>query len=195
MSRGGHQVHSDQCTTASNKATWFRKFDCKFDYDHCCPHRMYSVLLYLSDPNEVKGGDLYLVDRQDLSNETEPSYSGAGLKTLMGHTVRVKPTCGNLVMFASDARNLHGTYPIEKGERYAFTIWFNDPRNMPWLKPEVAAWDFAEFLNLLERRCVHLGKELPVPPGLQDQVGNCSAFMDKVKQMSHWDEHKDVVLK
>ena len=90
------------------------------------------MLLYLNDPEEsdLVGGEMYLVDRRDLVNETEPSYSGVGLAYQLQHTLKVKPHCGNLAIFTSDARNLHGTMPIWKGTRYAMPLWYTDISQM-----------------------------------------------------------------
>jgi hypothetical protein len=58
-------------------------------------------------------------------------YSGPGLVTLLKHTLKVQPHCGNLLMFTSDARNPHGTLPIQSGVRYALPTWFSDTSSMP----------------------------------------------------------------
>lgn len=129
LSSGGHGMHADRCNFGSlGDDIFFDGFQCLQTTKHCCPHRTHSVLLYLGDPDdELKGGDLYTVDRKDLVEENHPSFiSNVGVAEHMRHILRVKPDCGNLMLFTSDARNLHGTFPIVQGVRYAMPMWHSD---------------------------------------------------------------------
>ena len=128
LSSGGHGIHSDRCNFRGNEI-FFDGFRCRQTTGHCCPHRTHSVLLYLNDPDDdkLKGGDFYTVDRNDLVDENHPSFiSNVGLAEHMRHTLRVKPHCGNLMLFTADTRNMHGTYPIVQGVRYAMPMWQSD---------------------------------------------------------------------
>lgn len=192
LTTGGHDAHSDQCATQFTPESHHNGFVCNMLYEHCCAHRTHSVLLYLNDPDDgdLVGGDLYLVERHDLLNESKPSYSGIGLAKQFQHTVRVKPTCGNLMLFASDARNIHGTYPIHRGSRFAMPMWFTNPEDIPWHEPDIAKDQMSDvFWEFLHRKCQFMGRELPVPSGLRKYLGDCDGMVEAVKELASWRDH------
>jgi len=194
LSTGGHGVHSDRCWFGSSEEDIFLDgFECVQTTEHCCAHRTHSVLLYLNDPDDdtLKGGDFYIVDRQDLDQESgEDSNeqiftSEVGLAEHMRHTLRVKPSCGNLMLFASDTRNLHGTYPIESGVRYAMPMWFSD---LSLLDVNERLLD--EYLDRVWKLCPFMGGEgLPIPTKLKEYAGedsdvyieDCETFIEQVE--------------
>ena len=164
LSSGGHGIHADRCSFGPRgDKTFFDGFRCRQTTEHCCPHRTHSVLLYLNDPDDdqLKGGDFYMVDRKDLADDNHPSFiSNVGLAEHMRHTLRVKPHCGNLMLFTSDARNFHGTYPIVQGVRYAMPMWQSDI-SMIERDDEL----LQEFLDRIWHQCPEMGgfDGLPIP--------------------------------
>ena len=190
LSSGGHGIHSDRCSFGTRDDTiFFDGFNCKQTIDHCCPHRTHSVLLYLNDPDDdqLKGGDFYIVDREDLADENRPSFiSKVGLAEHMRHTLRVKPHCGNLMLFTSDTRNLHGTYPIESGVRYAMPMWQSD---LSMIERNDELLD--NFLDRLWNWCPAMGgfDGLPIPSKFNtddnvDENGyieDCDAFLEDIE--------------
>ena len=102
-----------------------------------------------------------MVDRNDLADDNHPSFSSnVGLAEHMRHTLRVKPHCGNLMLFTADTRNMHGTYPIVQGLRYAMPMWQSD----------ISMIDgddnfLQEFLNRIWHQCPQMGSfdGLPIP--------------------------------
>lgn len=188
---GGHGTHADQCGCYNNIEEFTNGFECVLTEEHCCAQRTHSVLLYLNDPEDgdLVGGDLYLVDRQDLIDPSKPSYSGVGLAEQFKHTLRVKPTCGTLVFFASDARNFHGTFPIQSGSRVAMPMWFTSAKDIPWHNPEVLREQMSEdgYWEWLKYRCDWMNGELPVPSGLEPYLDDCEAMVQAVKDEMGWE--------
>lgn len=156
LSSGGHGVHSDRCSFGPRgDEIFFDGFRCRQTTEHCCPHRTHSVLLYLNDPDDdqLKGGDFYMVDRNDLADDNNPSFSSnVGLAEHMRHTLRVKPHCGNLMLFTADTRNVHGTYPIVQGVRYAMPMWQSD---MNMIDRDDNS--LQEFLDRIWHHCPQMG--------------------------------------
>lgn len=193
LTTGGHLMHADQCGTRNtdNPRVYTEGFVCEILKEHCCAHRTHSVLLYLNEPSDVVGGDLYLVDRQDLLQNDEPSYAGVGYAKQLQHTVRVQPTCGNLMLFTSDARNLHGTLPIVKGRRFAMPMWFMEAHSLPWhesekLESHMETYFWGNFHTICEQI---IAGDRPVPTGLREYVGgDCDEMKEAVVAMVYEDE-------
>ena len=164
-------VHSDSCHSFDNPARSI-----------VAANTNTTARSYLNDPNNTEnvGGEVYLARRDDVANDsTTPLYSGPGLVTLLRHTVMVRPHCGNLILFTSDARNPHGTLPIESGVRYAVPMWFSDIDSMPHRRSSndihpkgpgdqsIHRW-VDDFLQRVVEECPSFGQEhsLPSPSGL-----------------------------
>jgi len=181
LSSGGHGMHSDRCSLGPRRDDiYLDGFQCRQTTEHCCPHRTHSVLLYLSDPDDeqLKGGDFYTVDRNDLVDENHPSFiSNVGVAEHMRHTLRVKPHCGNLMLFTSDARNLHGTFPIVQGVRYAMPMWHSD---ISMIERHDA--NLENFLDRIWRFCSAMGgfDGLPIPSefNTEDYIDDDGYIMD-----------------
>ena len=187
LSSGGHGIHSDRCSFGTRgDEIFFEGYNCKQTTEHCCPHRTHSVLLYLNDPDNdrLKGGDFYIVDREDLADENRPSFSSkVGLAEHMRHTLRVKPHCGNLMLFTSDTRNLHGTYPIQSGVRYAMPMWQSD---LSMIERDDELLD--NFLDRLWNWCPAMGgfDGLPIPSAFNNDdyvdengyIEDCVIFLE-----------------
>jgi len=150
----GHGMHADQCrlmpenidNESKEFKIWTEPWKCKLVSDHCCRDRTHSVLLYLNDESQIEGGELYMIDRFDLDDKdydinknNTPNmtqnpknfHSKVPMFRLSENVLKIKPKCGTLAMFASDARNIHGTYPIKSGKRYAMPMWFTSFQSLP----------------------------------------------------------------
>eukprot|EP00978_Attheya_sp_CCMP212_P019139 scaffold53258_cov53-Attheya_sp.AAC.1 len=171
-------------------SSWNHDFECEFDPMHCCFDRTHSALLYLNDPGDqsVVGGELFMLDRKDLGeNIAVPSYSGASLAKQSEHVLMLKPTCGTLAMFTSDARNIHGTYPTASGQRFALPMWFTSIKNLPRTSEQYAFT--REELEHIEDGalgvCERPKNTYPPPSGLIDESidGDCDDWMNRLSTM------------
>uniref|UniRef100_A0A7S0DRM3 Prolyl 4-hydroxylase alpha subunit Fe(2+) 2OG dioxygenase domain-containing protein n=1 Tax=Amorphochlora amoebiformis TaxID=1561963 RepID=A0A7S0DRM3_9EUKA len=89
--------------------------------------RTHSALLYL-DTDEVlqeyRGGEIFFVDSIGAHRGHDRFASFSDL--LFGR-VRVKPRCGNLMIYKGDEGNVHGVTPVGgKGHRHSLAMWFTD---------------------------------------------------------------------
>jgi hypothetical protein len=191
LTTGGHGMHADQCGVANALSDWRDGFQCRLSAQHCCAHRTHTGLLYLNEPNDdLKGGELYIIDRYDIPDDSVASFSGAPFKDIFKRSLTVEPRCGNLVLFRSDARNFHGTYPIREGTRYAVPMWFSDVSQLPWdqgaslLKPYLT--NFFHAIEQLE--CPAMGKGiLQAPSGFQDYVDDCKGMVERMIKVAAGD--------
>jgi len=165
-------------------SAWNHDFECEFDPVHCCFDRSHSSLLYLNDLDDqsMVGGELFLLDRKDLGEDIAvPSYSGASLSKQSEHVLMLKPTCGTLAMFTSDARNIHGTYPTASGQRFALPMWFTSIKSLD-RSSEQAPFTFEELEHIEDNAwntCQRPENEYPPPSGLIDESidGDCDDWM------------------
>jgi hypothetical protein len=210
----GHGTHADQCELTKpwrqqeegaiingwwkwlqpyEFSYWNYDFECHLTLDHCCYDRTHSALFYLNDPNDnsLVGGNLYLFDRKDLGEDAgKPSYSGAPLAKQAENVLMVKPTCGTLIMFASDSRNLHGTMPISSGSRFAIPMWFTAHSSLPQGSHHGASSLTHEELELIEEKareaCQRVNRasrhdDYPPPSGLKAVQGDCDEWLKKLR--------------
>ena len=194
LSTGGHGVHSDMCSWQNTPEAWKTSFSCHMKEQHCCAHRTHSVLLYINtDEDELVGGDFYMVDRHDIGNGSQPSFSGPGLGKLLQNTLKVQPKCGKLMMFTSDARNIHGVFPIRSGARYAMPMWFADIGNLPWHEEQILEKHLNEFWDIHSReRCPSMGSDngVTAPSMFQKYVGDCDAMLAAMKEFAYGQKEK-----
>jgi len=134
----GHGTHADQClpywklNMTNDLVHRSEDYHCDFamsEDTNCCQQRTHAAVLYLNEPTEMHGGDFYFVDRRDIppEEETKASFAGEGTQEeVLSSSLRVPPRCGELSMFTADLRNMHGTYPVSHGARYALTFWFTN---------------------------------------------------------------------
>lgn len=71
------------------------------------PNRTYTAIVYLSTP--IDGGELYFPQ----------------------HGVKVRPSAGQLVLFAADGDHEHGVTPVRAGLRYSLAMWLTWPDLRP----------------------------------------------------------------
>ena len=118
-------------------------------------------------------------------NIAVPSYSGASLSKQSEHVLMIKPTCGTLAMFTSDARNMHGTYPVTSGERFALPMWFTSHRSLPRTSKQ-RPFKMAELVHIEDAAwsaCERSQNEFPPPSGLMDESidGDCDKWLDSLR--------------
>ena len=90
------------------------------------------------------------------------------------------------MLFTSDTRNLHGTYPIESGVRYAMPMWQSD---LSMIERNDELLD--NFLDRLWNWCPAMGgfDGLPIPSKFNtddhvDEIGyieDCDAFLEDIE--------------
>ena len=192
-STGGFALRADQCEVYTELKHWHHKSRCQPKPEYCCTMRAFSAHLYLNDmetgkeeegdDDKLVGGDLYLVNRKGRRNDTKPSYSGANLAKILRNTIRVKPQCGNLILFASDARNYHGMFAIEKGTHHAISLWFTDLKNLAWKFRHSLEHELPSFWKTVDVACLSMGAKvgLPIPSELKESIGNCDEIIETLQ--------------
>eukprot|EP00978_Attheya_sp_CCMP212_P027895 scaffold94627_cov53-Attheya_sp.AAC.5 len=210
----GHGVHADQCSFLHAEvprpssreehegwigswyewllptvySSWNHDFGCDFDPTHCCFDRTHTALLYLNRPDDqsIVGGEMFMLDRKDLGvNTAVPSYNGASLAKQSEHVLMIKPTCGTLAMFTSDARSIHGTYPMASGKRFALPMWFTSHKSLPRSSKQ-NPFTLAELEHIEDvawNACERPQNEFPPPSGLIDESidGDCEEWLDRLR--------------
>ena len=172
----------------SDYSVWNHPMTCVRNNDHCCFFRTHTVLLYLNDPSEIEqkeleGGELYLLDRNDLTNPNRASYSShVPLSEQANHVLLVPPVCGTLVVMASDSRNIHGTLPMQKGKRVALPLWMTSHKHMPPVEDLSQLEEIEELTqSVCDRRdsAIHQ-MDYPPPTGLL-KSNDCESWLDQVR--------------
>ena len=94
-------------------------------------------MLYLNGPdssdNPVEGGEFFFLNRRDVDPNMNTLLNDRvkNAATLFRNMVKVIPHCGRLVIFSSDMKNIHGTLPVLRGERFAMPFWFTSIEHLP----------------------------------------------------------------
>jgi len=193
----GHGIHADQCRLLPSNKTqenfWNHPWKCQLRTDHCCFDRTHTAILYLNSPKQLSGGELYMINRQDMMNSTThgniPNYiSVLPMADQAKDVLTIPPTCGTLVMFTSDSRNIHGTLPMSHGRRYALANWFTSHTNLPPKSHSEASTLTLEELQQVEKNvqtlCYYDGSEYyyPAPRGLAViSHWNCTEWLKEVR--------------
>lgn len=100
-------VDSDRLITKDNQQTWIKQLP-----------RDVSILIYLSDPSDFRGGKLIFPR----------------------HDVTIVPQQGMAIAFPSDHQYPHCVEEITSGTRYAYVAWLRCSEGVAVGQPSIAAW-------------------------------------------------------
>ena len=80
------------------------------------------MLNFLGD-SHIQGGEFYFVDQNSWLPARKRAYTTHATEhDIVQSTLSIQPECGDLVMFTSDMRNPHGTFPVRSGNRSSPTL-------------------------------------------------------------------------
>jgi len=142
---------------------------------HSYFERTHSALLYLDTEemlNKFSGAEIMFIDDAVSSNHGWADKIFATFSDLFFGRVKLRPKCGNLILYRGNERNLHAVRPIfGRGHRHSMAIWFT---HIPHIDPKLSFRDGRTFQEIaIENRLYKCSNLRPMgDPGCKEVVNN-----------------------